>query len=313
VEADTPRAPGLPERRLPSEVVGGMVDAANPKQQSNGVPDSLGRRSPACPHQGDGRRGGRMKSAFWPGVLAASLLTVGAHPAAAQDPPFDRIQLSTIVVKAGMTSTFEAQVKLLNEARAKAKDPTARSVWQVGRGGPARTFYSVIRFNKWAELEPIPMNVDVLAKAFGEREAVRLTEAMTESIESVDTEVFSVWKGMNSWKDGSWAYAWVADSHVRPAMTPQWEQQVAGRLAASKKAPNWPATIRYRSTLGPSSRYLAVRYFDKWSDVDAWPEIKDLVGTVEADKIDALTRAALETGRQFVIRRRPELSYIPTP
>ena len=37
------------------------------------------------------------------------------------------------------------------------------------------------------------------------------------------------------------------------------------------------------------------------------------MGQVEADKIDALGRGALESGSQYVIRRRPELSYIPTP
>lgn len=254
-----------------------------------------------------------MRSAVWSGALAVSLLSMPVRPAAAQDPPFERIQMSTIVVKPGMTSTFEAQVKVLNEARAKAKDPVARSLWQASRGGPARTFYSVIRFDKWAELEALAGNTDVLAKAFGEREAVRMSAAMSDAIESVDTQVLTVWKGMSSWKDGTWAYAWLTDSHVRPASIPQWDQQVAGRAAAAKKAPSSPPTIRYRSTLGPSARYVTARFFDKWSDIDAWPELKDVVGQVEADKLDALARGALESGSQYVIRRRPELSYIPAP
>ena len=138
------------------------------------------------------------------------------RPVAAQDPPFEHIQMSTIVVKPGMTSAFEAQVKMLNEARAKAKDPVARSFWQASRGGPARTFSP-------------------------------------------------------------------------------------------------PTTVRYRSTLGPSARYVTAPFFDKRSDIDGWPELKDVVGQVEADKIDVLARGALESGSRYVIRRRPELSYIPTP
>jgi hypothetical protein len=118
---------------------------------------------------------------------------------------------------------------------------------------------------------------------------------------------------MNSWKDGTWAYAWLTDSHVRPAGIPQWDQQVAARVAAAKKAPSSPPTVRYRSTLGPSARYVTARFFEKWSDIDGWPELKDVVGQVEADKIAALGRGALESGSQYVIRRRPELSYIPTP
>jgi len=254
-----------------------------------------------------------MKSAVWTGALAVSLLSMPARPVAAQDPPFERIQMSTIVVKPGMTSAFEAQVKVLNEARAKAKDPVGRSFWQASRGGPARTFYSVTRFNKWAELESLTMNTDVLAKAFGEREAVRMSAAMSDLIESTDTQVLTVWKGMNSWKDGTWAYAWLSDSRVRPAGIPQWDQQVAARVAAAKKAPTSPPTVRYRSTLGPSARYVTARFFDKWSDIDGWPELKDVVGQVEADKIDVLARGALESGSQYIIRRRPELSYIPTP
>jgi hypothetical protein len=254
-----------------------------------------------------------MRTAVWTGALAVSLLSMPVRPVAAQDPPFERIQLSKIVVKPGMTSAWEAQVKLLNEARAKAKDPAARSLWQVGRGGPPRTYYSVIRFNKWAELESLTMNSEVLAKAFGEREGIRMGDALSDATESVQTEVLTVWKGMNSWKDGTWAYAWLTESNVRPASIPQWDQQVAARVAAAKKAPSSPPAVRYRTTLGPSARYITARYFDKWGDVDAWPQLKDAVGQVEADRIDALARGALESGSQYIIRRRPELSYIPTP
>jgi hypothetical protein len=56
-------------------------------------------------------------------------------------------------------------------------------------------------------------------------------------IESTETQVLTVWKGINSWKDGTWAYAWLTDSHVQPASIPQWDQQVAARAAAGKKAP----------------------------------------------------------------------------
>ena len=153
-----------------------------------------------------------MRTAVWTGALAVSLLSMPVRPVAAQDPPFERIQMTTIVVKPGMTSAFEAEIKLLNEARAKAKDPVARSFWQAGRGGPPRTYYSVVRFNKWAELEALTMNSDVLAKAFGEREAVRIGDAMGDTIESAQSEVMTVWKGMSSWKDGTWAYAWLTES-----------------------------------------------------------------------------------------------------
>ncbi len=252
-----------------------------------------------------------MRSAVWSGVLAVSLLSVPVGSAVAQDPPFERIQLTKIVVKPGMTDTFEAQVKVLNEARAKAKDPVVRTVWQAGRGGPARTFYSTLRFDKWAELESLTTNRDVLAKAVGEREASRLSDAMGDTVESAETRVLTVWKGMNSWKDGAWAYAWLIESQVRPAAIPQWEQQVAGRVAAATKSPTSPPTVRYRTILGPSATYLTARFFDKWSDVDAWPQLKDVVGQAETDRIDALGRGALEAGTSYVIRRRPELSYVP--
>jgi hypothetical protein len=86
-----------------------------------------------------------MKSSVWTGALAVALLSGPVRPVAAQDPPFEHIQMSTIVVKPGMTNAFEAQVKVLNQARAKAKDPVGRSLWQASRGEPAGTFYSVTR------------------------------------------------------------------------------------------------------------------------------------------------------------------------
>ncbi len=199
----------------------------------------------------------------------------------------------------------------MQEARAKAKDPVARTFWSVGRGGPGRTYFVTMRLDKWAEIESLTTNQDALAKAFGEREASRITDAMGDTIESAETQVLSVWKGMNSWKDGTYGYAWVTESQVRPAAIPQWEQQVAARAAASKKSPASPPTVRYRTSLGPTARFVTSRFFDKWSDLDGWPELKDLAGQAEADRIDGLARGALESGTNYIIRRRPELSYVP--
>jgi hypothetical protein len=254
-----------------------------------------------------------MRSVVCSGLLAASLLSVPVGSAVAQDPPFERIQLTKVVVKPGMMDTFEAQVKVLNEARAKAKDPVGRTTWQVGRGGPPRTFLVTQRFTKWAELESLTTNRDVLVKAFGEREGARISDALSDTVESAETQVLGVWKGMSSWKDGTYGYAWVTESQVRPAAIPQWEQQVAGRVAAAKKSPATPPTVRYRTTLGPAARFVTARFFDKWSDVDAWPELKDVAGQAEADRIDGLARGAMESGTSYVLRRRSELSYVPTP
>jgi hypothetical protein len=252
-----------------------------------------------------------MRSAVWSGVLAVSLLSVSAGSALAQDPPFERIQLTRVVVKPGMTDTFEAHVKVLNEARAKAGDPVGRTMWRVGRGGPPRTFLVSQRFDKWAELESLTMNREVLIKAFGEREGARISDALADTVESAETQVLSVWKGMNSWKDGAWANAWLTESQVRPAAIPQWEQQVAARVAAAKKSPASPPTIRYRTTLGPSAHFVTARFFDKWSDLDGWPQMKDVVGQAEMDRIDALARGAMESGTSYIIHRRAELSYVP--
>lgn len=254
-----------------------------------------------------------MKSAACSSVLALSLLSLYAAPAAAQDPPFERIQLTTIVVKPGRMDEFEANLKLLNEARAKAKDPTTRTIWQVGRGGPARTFLVTMRINKWADVESLMTNSDVLAKAHGEREGLRINAALGDTIESGHSDVLEVWKGMNSWKDGNWGYAWISDTQVRPAAIPQWEQSVTARVAAMKKAPSAPPTVRYRTVLGTSARFVAARFFDKWSDLDGWPEMKDVAGQAETDRINGLARGAVESGSQYIIRRRSELSYVPAP
>jgi hypothetical protein len=210
-----------------------------------------------------------------------------------------------------MTDAFEAHVKTLNEARAKAKDPVGRTMWQVGRGGAPRTFLVTQRFNKWADLESLTTNRDVLVKALGEREGARVSDALADTVESSETQVLAVWKGMSSWKDGTYGYAWLTESQVRPAAIPQWEQQVAARAAAAKKSPASPPTVRYRTTLGPSARFVTARFFDKWSDVDGWPQMKDVVGQAESDRIDALARGAMESGTSYIIRRRADLSYVP--
>jgi hypothetical protein len=80
-----------------------------------------------------------------------------------------------------------------------------------------------------------------------------------------------------------------------------------------KKAPNGPPTVRYRTVLGPSARFVAARFFDKWSDLDGWPEMKVVAGQAETDRINGLARGAVESGSQYIIRRRSDLSYVPAP
>ena len=83
-----------------------------------------------------------MRTAVWTGALAVSLLSMPVRPVAAQDPPFERIQLTRIVVKPGMTREWEAQLKLLNEARAKARtrwpDRSGRWAGAARRGRTSR-------------------------------------------------------------------------------------------------------------------------------------------------------------------------------
>lgn len=254
-----------------------------------------------------------MRSAIRSGLFVAAAVALSGRSAVAQDPSFERIQVTRVVVKPGKMDAWVAAVKRVNEARAKVKDPVGRTYWQVGRGGPPRTFLVAVRFDKWGSLEDWTSNGDVLTKAFGEGESLRITDALGDATESAETEILTVWKGMNSWKDGAWGYAWVTESQVRPAAIPQWEQQVAARAAAARRSPSWPPTVRYRTSLGRSGRFVTARFFDKWSDVDGWPELKDVVGAAEADKIDALARGGLESGSNYIMRRRTDLSYVPAP
>jgi len=70
-----------------------------------------------------------------------------------------------------MTDAFEAQVKALNEARAKAKDPVTPDDLAGRARRPRADLLLDPAVHKWAELESLMTNRDVLVKAFGEREA----------------------------------------------------------------------------------------------------------------------------------------------
>jgi hypothetical protein len=100
--------------------------------------------------------------------------------------PFAHVRVTTIGVKPGMGSKWEAYVAKIKAAQDKASGslPVTRSTTALG---PANTYTTAYFFNKYAQLDGSPSVGETLRKAYGEGEARLLEETAASCMVSLET------------------------------------------------------------------------------------------------------------------------------
>jgi hypothetical protein len=250
--------------------------------------------------------------------IIGTLVLLLAVPVAAQDPPFDHVQLTQTTVKAGKNLEYEQLVKRLGEAQLKA-DPTYALVrYVVGRGGPANTYLSGRAFSKWAELDRWLSPAQAAVKVYGEAEAAKLMAALAAVTETQEQTVASVWKGMNVWRapatGSQYKLLRVTEQRIVRSRLADFNDVIAKRSAAMQKAGNYPPLVRYRRTLGQGTgvTMFNVAYANSYADFDVpLPGLPQAIGEPEWGKQVLVTQQAVATSSAYFLVYRPDLSFAP--
>jgi len=227
------------------------------------------------------------------------------------------VQILTVHAKPDMAMDYEAFAKKVTAAFAKAGQNQRRLAFQVTAGGPGYTYMVATYFDKWAETDSFLSTPEILNKAMGEQEGGRALRVGRTSIESTQTEVFRLVPDLSTKPkvyDPPPAYLKVFRTEVKPEMTHEWEQLIRRYKAASEQVAEAPTAIRRVSVEGKGSVYLTSSPYMKGAERDAWPEFVDILkkvyGEDEARNLDARRRACIERSETFILKFRPDLSYM---
>jgi hypothetical protein len=145
--------------------------------------------------------------------------------------------------------------KAYKAAAEKIGAPQPTTTFNVIMGGPGRTYNIVLPFNKWSEVDGW-MTVSVpqmLTKAFGEAEGMKILRAGAPTIERIETAVYRLLPDLSTRPrafDQPPAYFHVIVTEVEPAMVPTFRSYLAKVREAQEKSSRAPAAIRRVAVVG---------------------------------------------------------------
>jgi hypothetical protein len=122
-------------------------------------------------------------------LLCFSVLAQAQAPAQGKPPQF--IQVTTTNVKPAAVPDYEDYLKKQLAARSKTPGAQMTTVYALTLGGPGNTYLIATPFEKWADREKWPNNLEMLTKVYGQAEANRLLKSVRDATEHQETEVFA--------------------------------------------------------------------------------------------------------------------------
>ncbi|HEX2248751.1 MAG TPA: hypothetical protein VHH32_00300, partial [Gemmatimonadales bacterium] len=115
----------------------------------------------------------------WSRALTLSLPLCAGWPALGQAQaqaaqPSEFIHVITATVRTDAIGEFEAFQKRIKAAAEKVAAPQRWTTFNVILGGPGRTYNVVLPFNKWSEVDGWMTVQQMLTKAFGAAEGMKM-------------------------------------------------------------------------------------------------------------------------------------------
>jgi hypothetical protein len=254
-------------------------------------------------------------SALAPSLLLSLGLTSPAAPQRPPPQPAEFIQVITVTLRPGGVREYETFTRNITAGANKIGAPQRWLVSQVSLGGPGLTYNIVLPFNKWEELDtwmPIPQ---ILSKAYGEAEGIKILRAGFAVIERMETAVYRLLPDLSSRPkvfDPPAAFMHVFVTEVEPAMVPAWEGYLARLKAAQERSPQAPTAVRRVAALGAANTYVTAVPFNKFAERDSWPTnlavLQAAYGEAEARSLNDTRLRSTRNARQLVLTYRPDLS-----
>ncbi len=228
------------------------------------------------------------------------------------------LRILEVKVKPGYAQPYEDFVKKLIEANDKAESSVTWSGYRVVVGKSGWTYRFVTPFEKWAELDNEPGNV--LAIAFGEKEAQRIRNEGTKIIESTISRIWRILPeaSSNFTPNGPGAKFYdVQYREVKRQMLPEFWSLQRKWKAAYEASASKPVVIRASLVHGPSQHATFYRSvpFNTWAEREEWNTqqiLLDHYGSEEMSLLGEIGRKSYVRTEHFVSEFLPELSRQPS-
>ena len=256
----------------------------------------------------------------WFRALTLSLPLCAGWPALAQAQtqaaqPSEFIHVITTTVRADGLVEHETFQKRIKAAAEKVGAPQPWTTFGVTVGGPGRTYHIVLPFNKWSEVDGW-MNVrEMLVKAFGEAEGMKMLRAGVASIERNETAVYRLLPDLSTRPQAFSpppTYVHLIVTEVEPAMVPTFRSYLAKVREAQEKSSRAPTAIRRVAVMGEGNTYVTAVPFNKFAERDNRPTnlevLQEAFGEAEAQRLEETRLKSTRNLRQMVLAYRPDLS-----
>ena len=250
-------------------------------------------------------------------ALVTAIAATLAAAASAQDPRYQyRLEVR---VKPGMTAQYEEYGKKIVEAAKKVQAQQWLG-FQITAGGRGGVYAFVLPFEKWADRDSWISPAQMLVRAFGEVEGMKIAsagQALTESSESVISELQRDLSTKLDPSSGVAANYLVSRSHVKPDKVADFRLALSKIRAAEAKAPASPSRIARRVIEGDRFLFSTATPFASGAARDQWPAFQEFMGAAYSDseirQILATLNGATESSQWYEAVFRPDLSHYTGP
>ena len=224
----------------------------------------------------------------------------------------------TVTVKSGMSQQYEDYVKKVVEAAEKNGDAQPWYAFQAGVGTTGGQYIFVVPHENWAEKDSWTAPLDMLKKAFGDKEAATIFRSGNVAIAGTETNESRLAPALSTHpdrNDGVRAHYLVSTNRVRPGRVGDFTYALRKIREAEAKAEGSPRRITRRRVLGDRAIFTTATGFDTGAERDKWPALRDYMSAAYSDSevrqiLETITRASAQ--RVVVeIDYRPDLSHPP--
>ena len=249
-------------------------------------------------------------------VLLLLCFTVLAQAQTQSKPP-QFIQVTTVTVEPSGVNDYEDYLKKQIAAREKTPGAQATTVYGVTLGGPGFTYMIVTPFEKWADRERFPNNLQMLTKVYGQAEANRLIKAQRDAIDDQDTEVYAYQVNSSTNPkvfDPPAPFVNLQWTEVRPEMNAAYQEYLQKQKIAQEKA-KFPFTvIRRNNANGTGFTSTTGTFYTKLGDRDLQitpnnaEMFRQAFGEAEATRLLAIPNQSIRNRRTTFLTYRADLS-----
>lgn len=246
-------------------------------------------------------------------VLVAAFVGIVVPSVDAQNTPTNFLNVLTVTAHPGKNAVFEDFIAKVKTAAEMTGDTRAVTVTQVSLGGALNQYLIATGFNNWAEMDGWVTPGEMLDAAYGQDEAMKMLEAGTGAVASLENAVNRFRPEFSSTRTAAPAsvrYAQVVITEIDPGQADAYELFLRSVAAAEDKA--GIRRIRSSTAQGIAPRHIALTLTESHAQRDDLPGpvqlLNDEYGPERAHAILEGAQRAVRNRRFQVLTFRPELS-----